>query len=621
MSPLEFPFNYLKGTVRRFYMGQKHPHIETPVLRGKPPRPPTALQQHPTYRKGLVGKTAKATTQRQPMAIGRISIKTGSKGKGRSHANYILRQDKYKTHSAKSEKLEHTSHGNMPQWANDDPSFFWKMADEHERKNGSVYREHILTLPRELNQEQRLELVKDWIRSEIGDKHPYTFAIHNPLALDGKEQPHCHLMFCERELDGVERGADTFFKRYNSKDPSKGGAKKANTGLDRDVRKAMLKEQRTRWGDLVNKHLEKANSKNRVDMRNWKERGLQTKPINISMKHIQLPHVKQAYQAKLNAKIEYKKSVIANMFLPMPVSKEQTQTKPQPFKQTQATPTTAPVTVAPKPQLTYKERMRISERMAELMQFDSLDPDRIPQSFIDDLAQYEPSRLDYTHNHYSDVIKKSYEIIQERDLTDTEKENHKTAVFFSRAIDRVKQLASAIKEKFTAKAEPEPVAEIVRSDESKPQLTPTPEPSPEQLKQAKLLALMQQNQESERQAKLEQQQAQLERQARLERQQAQLEAIKNKQPEPEQSPIVEPQHNLEPSPTPPLAPEPTIERLEMVSIDPRLKYETRKSLEQLKAHIEAMPNIQRQNLAISEFNKVVGEQLEQQQSQSKGMDR
>ena len=292
--------------------------------------------------------------------------------------------------------------------------------------------------------------------------------MHTPLAMDGKEQPHCHLMFCERELDGVERGADTFFKRYNSKDPSKGGAKKANTGLDRDVRKAMLKEQRTRWGDLVNKHLEKANSKNRVDMRNWKERGLQTKPINISMKHIQLPHVKQAYQAKLNAKIEYKKSVIANMFLPMPVSK-QTQTKPQPFKQTQATPTTAPVTVAPKPQLTYKERMRISERMAELMQLDSLDPERIPQSFIDDLAQYEPSRLDNMQNHYSDVIKKSYEIIQERDLTDTEKDNHKTAVFFSRAIDRVKQLASAIKEKFTAKAEPEPVIEIVRSDESKPQ--------------------------------------------------------------------------------------------------------------------------------------------------------
>ena len=250
------------------------------------------------------------------MAIGRISIKTGSKGKGASHANYILRQDKYKTHASKSEKLEHKDWGNLPEWANNDPAFFWKMADEHERKNGSVYREHILTLPRELTQEQRLDLVKDWIKQEVGDKHPYTYAIHNPLALDGKEQPHCHLMICERELDGVERGADTFFKRYNSKDTSKGGAKKANTGLDRDVRKAMLKEQRTRWGDLVNKHLEKANSKNRVNMRNWKERGLSEKPLNISMGDFQDTHkrldgmtVKDLYTKKLLLKRELEQAL------------------------------------------------------------------------------------------------------------------------------------------------------------------------------------------------------------------------------------------------------------------------------------------------------------------------
>lgn len=265
------------------------------------------------------------------MAIGRISIKTGSKGKGKSHADYILRRDKYKTHSSKSEKLEHTDHGNLPNWANNDPSFFWQMADEHERKNGSVYREHILTLPRELNEQQRLELVRDWIAQEIGDKHPYTFAIHNPLALDGKEQPHAHLMICERELDGIERGADTFFKRYNSKDPSKGGAKKSNTGLDRDTRKAMLKDQRQRWGDLVNKQLEKANSKSRVDMRNWKERGLDEKPLNISMQDMQDTHkrlfadgtikrlddpkaeggmtVKDLYKQKLLAKRELEKSL------------------------------------------------------------------------------------------------------------------------------------------------------------------------------------------------------------------------------------------------------------------------------------------------------------------------
>ena len=148
-----------------------------------------------------------------------------------------------------------------------------------------------------------------------------------------------------------------------------------------------------------------------------------------------------------------------------------------------------------------------------------------------------------------------------------------------------------------------------------------------QLKQAKLLALMQQNQERERQAKLEQQQAQLERQARLARRQAELEALKNKQSEPPLAPepsvdglrsdrVIE---QPEPEPTQ-ATPEPSIERLKMVSID-RLRYETRKGLEQIKAHIEAMPDLERQNKAIVDFNRVVSEQLEKQTQQNKGMDR
>ena len=107
------------------------------------------------------------------------------------------------------------------------------------------------------------------------------------------------------------------------------------------------------------------------------------------------------------------------------------------------------------------------------------------------------------------------------------------------------------------------------------------------------------------------------KQRELERQQAKATTHR---PEPSVDSLVRSDRVIE-QPEPPLAPEPSIERLEMVSIDPRLNYETRKGLEQLKAHIEAMPDLERQNKAISEFNKVVVEQLEQQQSQSKGMDR
>ena len=90
------------------------------------------------------------------MAIGRLSVKSGSKGKALAHAKYILREDKYaKQIEKKGEKLEAVGHGNMPVWSKDNPNFFWQMADEMERKNGSVYREHIITLPRELDEAQR----------------------------------------------------------------------------------------------------------------------------------------------------------------------------------------------------------------------------------------------------------------------------------------------------------------------------------------------------------------------------------------------------------------------------------------------------------------------------------
>src|SRR5699024_6451539 len=115
-------------------------------------------------------------TRVKKMAIGRLSVCTGAKGKASAHAQYIAREGKY-AKDPKIEKLESTGSGNMPEWAKDDPNFFWKMSDEYERKNGSTYREHVITLPRELNEAQRLALIRDWIAQEIGDKFAYQFAI------------------------------------------------------------------------------------------------------------------------------------------------------------------------------------------------------------------------------------------------------------------------------------------------------------------------------------------------------------------------------------------------------------------------------------------------------------
>lgn len=239
------------------------------------------------------------------MAIARLSVGIGSKGKAGLHAQYIAREGKYSKPSDDLEKLEFTGSGNMPKWAEQEPNYFWRMADEHERKNGSTYREHVIALPRELTADQRHELILDWIAQEIGDKHAYQYAIHNPPALDGGEQPHAHIMFSERTRDGIERDPDQYFKRYNAKNPERGGAKKANTGLAHADRKADLLAQRERWERICNAHLERAGSDSRISMKSLAAQGIEREPVNIPMRQFKIPAVVDTYKQWLKAKAEH----------------------------------------------------------------------------------------------------------------------------------------------------------------------------------------------------------------------------------------------------------------------------------------------------------------------------
>jgi hypothetical protein len=163
------------------------------------------------------------------------SVKTGGKGRAGKHADYVAREGKYAPEltrgTSKLEDLEHKASGNMPVWATHDAGIFWRAADEHERANGATYREIEVALPRELNPAQRRALVEDFVAQQIGDRHPYTYAIHIPkAAIEKGEQPHAHIMYSERTLDGIARDPDLFFRRANSKAPDKGGCKKDSAG-------------------------------------------------------------------------------------------------------------------------------------------------------------------------------------------------------------------------------------------------------------------------------------------------------------------------------------------------------------------------------------------------------
>nr|WP_010891054.1 mobilization protein MobA [Salmonella enterica]P14492.1 RecName: Full=43 kDa relaxation protein [Salmonella enterica subsp. enterica serovar Typhimurium]CAA25820.1 unnamed protein product [Salmonella enterica subsp. enterica serovar Typhimurium] len=211
------------------------------------------------------------------MASYHLSVKTGGKGSASPHADYIAREGKYARE--KDSDLEHKESGNMPAWAAHKPSEFWKAADTSERANGCTYREIEIALPRELKPEQRLELVRDFVQQEIGDRHAYQFAIHNPkAAIAGGEQPHAHIMFSERINDGIHRDPEQYFKRANTKEPDAVAQKRHVSGKHRPNAKNTLLPRGRRWADLQNKHLERYQHADRVDSRSLKAQGIDREP-------------------------------------------------------------------------------------------------------------------------------------------------------------------------------------------------------------------------------------------------------------------------------------------------------------------------------------------------------
>lgn len=207
------------------------------------------------------------------MASYHCSVKVGSKGKAGPHSSYISREGKYEN-TRSNEKLEHVESGNMPKWAEKDPAQFWQAADQYERANGATYREIEVALPREMTPDQRVELVRDMVWQELGGKHAYTLAIHNPAAsLEGGEQPHAHIMYSERTIDAIGRDPEQYFKRYNAKNPDKGGCRKDSAGTEE-----RLQATRQRWAQVQNLHLEQHGHEARVDHRSLKDQGIERTP-------------------------------------------------------------------------------------------------------------------------------------------------------------------------------------------------------------------------------------------------------------------------------------------------------------------------------------------------------
>lgn len=200
------------------------------------------------------------------MATYHLSLKNGKVGNGKTHAEYILREGKY-AGSKKAEELVFKS-ANLPYWSESAVEFFAK-ADIYERINGRVYKEFEIALPNELSHEDNQKLVEEFIENHIGNNKVWAYAIHTKPATfaSDQEQIHAHIMFCERIVEnGMEKakGPSTFFKRYNAKNPSKGGYQKDRTLSAKGEVRENLINIRQSWEDQINKAYEEKGIDERV---------------------------------------------------------------------------------------------------------------------------------------------------------------------------------------------------------------------------------------------------------------------------------------------------------------------------------------------------------------------
>ena len=135
-------------------------------------------------------------------------IKDGATAKNRFH--YITRTSHFKSYKESvSEHIEFVKSGNLPSFAEGKPAEFWQAADVYERSNGRTCSSLVVALPEELNQAQRIEWAEAFI-TEFADRYrfPFSGAINNHAgSIAGIEQPHLHLIYSERHVDGIDLSA------------------------------------------------------------------------------------------------------------------------------------------------------------------------------------------------------------------------------------------------------------------------------------------------------------------------------------------------------------------------------------------------------------------------------
>jgi ATP-dependent exoDNAse (exonuclease V) alpha subunit len=150
-----------------------------------------------------------------------------------------------------------------PEWMNNREKLWNGVEAGEKRKDAQLAKEVVLVLPRNLNHEQYKEVVRGWIADNITKRGLVAdFAIHEPDASDGGKNPHAHVMFTLRPVEGEGFGK----KLTGYKDG----------GLDG---KEVLAEMRSSYEyHLNNLSTSSDNFQIFFDLRSYKEKGIDRIP-------------------------------------------------------------------------------------------------------------------------------------------------------------------------------------------------------------------------------------------------------------------------------------------------------------------------------------------------------
>jgi hypothetical protein len=204
-----------------------------------------------------------------------FEIVSKARGTTTDHIRYIMRQGAF----AERDDFVGWDYGNMPNWARYDPELFFVASEKYERANSPAFIAVTFSLPNCLSTEENLRLAAK-IMDALARGMPYMFAVHEVIAFQsGVRHPHVHGMLSGRVDDGIDRTPEQTFRRYNGKDPERGGCRKMGCGIRPAEIKNSTIEMRRIIAEAINTELRACGFNDRVDHRTLREQGIDREPV------------------------------------------------------------------------------------------------------------------------------------------------------------------------------------------------------------------------------------------------------------------------------------------------------------------------------------------------------